>query len=655
MSKLNIVIGADITALKKGFDDAVSIVANGSKGMNEQVGKAAKDIQSRLEALASKRPTQRVVRELQTLAMEARQLGPEFKTMADQFIRAAGEMKDSIGDAAAEVGYFASDTRRLDAIIGGAQGIAAGFGLVQGAMAAAGIESESLQKTMVKLQGTMLVLTSLQEITNLLQTESAFIQGLLAFKTNILNSSIVGTIASLSGLRLALLATGIGAAAVAIGYLVSKYSDAQKEIKQTAKEQEKWGNISTKTAENFKEEFESISKYIAVLNNANASIKDRREALKRIQEIYPDFLKNQSVDKLSIEALSNATKTLSEEILKSAKAKAAYNEIATVSAKIFSEERKQAEDFAYWQKKIDALYASGATSQALQAKQIQDANQAKFEKTIAGYKGEIKQIEGYISANNLSASTVVANNEKIKQSNEAVAQSSTSNIGASMKAFSDVLAIQPKELTINPVKVNMGKMPNVSIPVDVKMNMDSFAGQMKKVQEDISKNFEQLMEQLVIGFAETLGKVIAGEDGAFKDFGKQALAAIADFMKLVGSALITTAIASEAFQKMLFTNPIGAAAAGIALVAGSAVIKSQLEKGPELKAFADGGIVYGPTLGLMGEYPGARSNPEVIAPLNKLKDMITPVNEGGYIASTRISGRDLALVIEKNQTAYNRG
>ena len=35
-----------------------------------------------------------------------------------------------------------------------------------------------------------------------------------------------------------------------------------------------------------------------------------------------------------------------------------------------------------------------------------------------------------------------------------------------------------------------------------------------------------------------------------------------------------------------------------------------------------GGIVSSPTLGLMGEYPGARSNPEVIAPLDKLKNMI---------------------------------
>jgi TP901 family phage tail tape measure protein len=41
-----------------------------------------------------------------------------------------------------------------------------------------------------------------------------------------------------------------------------------------------------------------------------------------------------------------------------------------------------------------------------------------------------------------------------------------------------------------------------------------------------------------------------------------------------------------------------------------------------IPAFEAGGIVSGPTLGLMGEYPGASTNPEVIAPLSKLKAMM---------------------------------
>ena len=39
--------------------------------------------------------------------------------------------------------------------------------------------------------------------------------------------------------------------------------------------------------------------------------------------------------------------------------------------------------------------------------------------------------------------------------------------------------------------------------------------------------------------------------------------------------------------------------------------------------FAQGGVVYGPTMGLIGEYAGAKTNPEVIAPLSTLVDLLS--------------------------------
>ena len=87
-----------------------------------------------------------------------------------------------------------------------------------------------------------------------------------------------------------------------------------------------------------------------------------------------------------------------------------------------------------------------------------------------------------------------------------------------------------------------------------------------------------------------------------------------------------------------------------ALIAGAtALISSSFSK------FADGGIVSGPTMGLVGEYPGARSNPEVIAPLNKLQGMIGGVGGGGNVnvtGSVRVDGQDLLIAIERaNETA----
>ncbi len=62
-----------------------------------------------------------------------------------------------------------------------------------------------------------------------------------------------------------------------------------------------------------------------------------------------------------------------------------------------------------------------------------------------------------------------------------------------------------------------------------------------------------------------------------------------------------------------------------------------------IPAFADGGLVTGATMGLVGEGPGtSMSNPEVIAPLDKLKGMIGG-DSGGVQVYGRISGSDILL------------
>jgi len=72
--------------------------------------------------------------------------------------------------------------------------------------------------------------------------------------------------------------------------------------------------------------------------------------------------------------------------------------------------------------------------------------------------------------------------------------------------------------------------------------------------------------------------------------------------------------------------------------------------------FAAGGIVSGPTMGLMGEYPGAKSNPEVIAPLNKLQGMLDQGNSGGGAMSGEfvLRGQDLVVALQRAEKQRNR-
>ena len=70
---------------------------------------------------------------------------------------------------------------------------------------------------------------------------------------------------------------------------------------------------------------------------------------------------------------------------------------------------------------------------------------------------------------------------------------------------------------------------------------------------------------------------------------------------------------------------------------------------------ANGGILSGPTNILAGEYMGARNNPEIIAPLDKLKTFIGDTNinlQGAF----RLTGNDLILAVEQaNKNRIRQG
>jgi phage-related minor tail protein len=147
----------------------------------------------------------------------------------------------------------------------------------------------------------------------------------------------------------------------------------------------------------------------------------------------------------------------------------------------------------------------------------------------------------------------------------------------------------------------------------------------------------EAMAQAATGMGNQLGhafaQVITGADGA-ADAMRGAVSAIVD--QAFNAA--TASIIQAATQTGAASGPAAAIVIPGLITAGTAMLRGLFAN---LTGFADGGIVYGPTMGLVGEYAGARSNPEVIAPLNKLQSII---GGGQNVTVTgRISGRDILL------------
>ena len=181
--------------------------------------------------------------------------------------------------------------------------------------------------------------------------------------------------------------------------------------------------------------------------------------------------------------------------------------------------------------------------------------------------------------------------------------------------------------------------------------------QMAENLEEGRKEFSMMIdlsrqaEAAFMGIGLALGGLISGTMDMASIF-SQAIMGLANLLIGLGQQFIAAGVAASVFFASLIANPLLAIGAGVALVAAGAIIQGlgQKNKGG-VSAFAEGGIVSGPTMGLVGEYPGAKTNPEVIAPLDKLRSML-----GGQsvVVTGKISGRDILLTSERNAIDRNR-
>lgn len=168
----------------------------------------------------------------------------------------------------------------------------------------------------------------------------------------------------------------------------------------------------------------------------------------------------------------------------------------------------------------------------------------------------------------------------------------------------------------------------------------------------IQESFKAVNEVMrVFGLVSAANKTIKQEETAANIVNAQAVQAEA-------TASIAAATAKTAANKAEATSNVADAAAktfnshaaipwvGIAAAAGlTAVMVATMSSLPK---FAEGGIAYGPTLGLFGEYAGASHNPEVVAPLDRLRSLIAPQeSSGGGSVRFRIEGRDLVGILQK--------
>ena len=155
----------------------------------------------------------------------------------------------------------------------------------------------------------------------------------------------------------------------------------------------------------------------------------------------------------------------------------------------------------------------------------------------------------------------------------------------------------------------------------------------------------------ILGFVSAANKTI-------KDKETTATIVNAQAVQTEAQTTIAAATAKTAANKAEATTNVAGAAAKtfnahaaipwVGIAAAAALTGVMIATMASLPKFAEGGIAYGPTLGLFGEYAGASHNPEVVAPLDRLRSLIAPQeSSGGGSVRFRIEGRDLVGILQK--------
>jgi tape measure domain-containing protein len=202
-------------------------------------------------------------------------------------------------------------------------------------------------------------------------------------------------------------------------------------------------------------------------------------------------------------------------------------------------------------------------------------------------------------------------------------------------------------------------LPTLDLLPDKLESISAANERLKQTNEDVANSFNKIAptaksaydslgqgQQIIAASILSFGELAASGFESMKELAAAVRKSVADIIANFIRMYVSKALASVPLSPfMVAIAPAIAAAAGG--VAKSLIMKIGAPK------LAEGGLATGPTMALVGDNRNARVDPEVIAPLSKLKSMMGDMGIGGTL-ETRISGNDLIILLNRSQKGLNR-
>jgi len=679
--------GVDLSGLKGGIDEAVNVVTGGGKKLAD----AAKDAGNKVgDGMGkSSKGVETLRKQMRAASNDAQKLAQQFGLDSKEFLeaaRTAGSFKNELADVQEVIQAFSSDAPTFNAIGGALKGLAGSARAVTGAMALLGDAGKDTQEMLLKVQASIAFAEGLESISSLKDNFAAL-------------SVVVMANPLVAGVAAAAIIAGAAAWVIYNNSITEAerhqqmINDLQNESAKTVVDEQvrmqqllaiaQDDNQAKATRLKAIDDLNKISpQYLGNLNLENINTQAATQATAQyIQQLQKKALVQAAEKKITEEAtrlleMQQKTGASVGDVWAYIKGQIAgtggvmgvaennLSKIAEVQGniaalgKVISDNSAAYVDMAGGDaggKQVEAInqritalqrYIDLLRAQGVNEYELELLSQRKAQMEIADLQKEYAGLQ----ARNAAQNEQVAVLEKIRDLQNQIAISNAKISGMKYEQVygsggPNIAAPDVNQSTLPELKLDTKPLEEQNKQLQQMGQHLAYANQQTPQMAigwaDVNNSLKlaiplnDLAAQGIGFLAQQIGGAMAGAQVSMASILNGLIGMLGNFMQSLGESMIAAGTAGISAQA-LFEQPELAIAAGVALVALSAVVSQLLKAGPagggssgggsgprtlgsgQIK-LAKGGMAYGPTLATVGDNPGARFNPEYIGPVSDLQ------------------------------------
>ncbi len=556
---------------------------------------------------------------------------------------------------------------------------------------------KSTQKTIVTTGAFIAILGPAIKVIGTIQTtlagmKAAQIASANAFK--FLAGKILVATKATKAFAIANKATTIGVVVAALAFAISAYQHYNTELTTAQKAQKELISINTEAQKSIVDEKRKVNDLVGVLKDNNAKLEDKKKALNELQKISPKYFAGFNAEYIGLQKLTTQQELYNDSIRRTAKIKAGEERLKEYEKQLLDNGLALDEVRGKIGKTITVFgrYEAGLNQGAINRKKslllenVVLEEKIKLVQSLTNIERQHKaNLEGGTKFDTLftpdagggtdtgdgTETPTLTGAENIDNIKTAVDGLSESMTGLRAITFSWLdngawdTAMREKAELLGQMRDKVGETSisaegmndwMTRIPESLNMLTEATGPAMERLtaMESTLLNIwsnGQLVSDVFTAAAKSINKATASGIKSLKSLGKTALSSAAEVVKAKMQEAVAAMIAS-AFKK----NPVlGAIVAVTAGTIVSALFAKAMGK-IRVPALAEGGLAYSPTLAVVGDNRGAASDPEVIAPLSKLRGMLGGAQRGPIPVTGNfiVRGPDLIAAIRNAEENENR-